>query len=290
VQSGEIKRQEEYWTQEFSGLLPVTDLPMDYERPALQSFEGDNIYFKISPREVHTLKEYAREEEATMFMVVLALFNVFLSKLSGQDDIIIGTPAAGRRYSELYNIIGVFINTLSLRNYPKGDKSFEQLLGEVRNRALGAFENQDYQFDDLVKKAQVPRDSSRNPIFSILFSFVSREDSREQTEQPSHPGENQTTPQQDDDLNLKNHESLNYKAMLDLILTVSEKNRSRELLFNFGYCTKLFKRETIETFITYFKEIISAVVKNKRVLLKDIKISLDLEEAGLDIPQIEFGF
>jgi len=284
------KRQEEYWLAEFSGPLPVLDLPVDYERPALKHFEGDNIYFKISPREVLTLKEYAREEEATMFMVVLALFNVFLSKLSGQEDIIIGTPAAGRRYSESSNIVGVFINTLSLRNFPQKNKSFKQLLGEIRTRAQKAFENRDYQFDDLVKKARVPRDSNRNPIFSVLYSFVSREETREQTEQPSLPGANQTTPRLDEAHNLKNREYQDYKAVPDLILTVTEINRARELLFNFGYCTRLFKRETIETFITYFKEISSAVVKNKRVLLKDIKISLDLEEARLDMPQIEFGF
>ena len=284
------KRQEEYWLAEFSGHLPVLDLPVDYERPALQHFEGDNIHFKISPRQVLTLKKYAREEEATMFMVVLALFNVFLSKLSGQEDIIIGTPAAGRRYSELKNTVDVFNNTLSLRNYPKKDKSFKQLLGEVRTRALGAFENRDYQFDDLVKKARVPRHSSRNPIFSVLYSFVSREETREQTEQPSLSGANQTIPRQDTFLNLKKNEYQDYTAKLDLILTVTEINRTRELLCNFGYCTKLFKRETIETFITYFKEIISAVVKNKRVLLKKINISLNLEEARLDIPQIEFGF
>jgi amino acid adenylation domain-containing protein len=290
VQSGEMKRQQEYWTHEFSGPLPVPDLPMDYERPAVQSFEGDNIHFKISLREMLTLKEYAREEEATMFMVVLAVFFVFLYKLSGQEDIIIGTPAAGRRYSELYNIVGVFINTLSLRNYPKEDKSFEQLLGEVRTRALEAFENQDYQFDDLVKKAQVPRDSSRNPIFSVLYSFASEDETGEQREQPPLPGANQTTLQQDAFLNLKKYEYHNYTALLDLILTVTEINHTRELFFNFGYCTKLFKSETIETFIIYFKEIISVVVKNKRVLLKEINISHDLELAKSDIPQITFGF
>ncbi|UCH97843.1 MAG: non-ribosomal peptide synthetase, partial [Candidatus Aminicenantes bacterium] len=279
VQSGEIKRQQEYWTQELSGPLPVPDLPLDYERPALQNFEADNIHFKISPQETLTLKEYAREENTTMFMVVLAVFYVFLSKLSSQEDIIIGTPAPGRRYSELYNIVGVFINTLSLRNYPKEEKSFAQLLEEVSTRTPEAFANQDYQFDDLVKKVQVSCDNSRNPIFSVLYSFASQEETREQTGQPSLPRANQTTPQHDD-----------YKAMPDLILTVTEINRTQELLVNFGYCTKLFKKETIETFINYFKEIIAAVIKNKRVLLKEIKISLDLEEASLDIPQIEFGF
>jgi acyl carrier protein/NRPS condensation-like uncharacterized protein len=290
--SGEIKRQEEYWTREFSGPLPVLNLPLDYERPAIQSFEGDNIHFKISPKEVRALEEYAREEDATMFMVVLALFNVFLSKLSGEEDIIIGSPTAGRRYSELYNIIGVFVNTLSLRNYPQKEKSFEQILKEVRTRSLEAFENQDYQFDDLVKKVQIPRDSSRNPVFNVLYSLESWEGPQEQTEQPLSPETNQTTPQQDAALNSKNPASQGYKAMLDLILTLIELNHPQEIefRFNFGYCTKLFKRETIETFITYFKEIIAIVVKNKYVLLKDIKISLDLEEAKMDIPQIEFGF
>ena len=283
------KQQEEYWLDQFPGPLPVLNLPVDYERHAIQHFEGDNIHFKLSPQEVFILKKYAREEEATMLMVVLTLFNIFLAKLSGQEDIIIGTPVAGRRYSELNNTIDVFINTLSLRNYPKENKSFKQLLVEVRTRTMEAFENRDYQFDDLVKKVQVPRDSSRNPIFSVLYAFISQDDPQVQTEQPSPPGENQTTPQQDA-LNSKSHDYLNYQAMLDLILVVSEINHGRELLFNFGYCTKLFKRETIETFITYFKEIISAVVKNKHALLKDIKISLDLEEARLDIPQIEFGF
>jgi len=284
------KRQEEYWLGEFSGPLPVLELPLDYQRPALQSFEGDNIYFNIPPRQVLTLKEYAREEETTMFMVVLTLFNVFLSKISGQEDIIIGTPAEGRKYSDFNNKTGVFINTLPLRNYPQKDETFEQLIKEVKTGALQAFENRDYPFDDLVKKARVPRDGSRNPIFSVLYSFVSREDTREQTEQPSLPGANPTTPRQDEALNLKNHEYQDYIAKIDLILTVSEINPTRELLFNFGYCTKLFRKETIETFITYFKEIISAVVKNKRVLLKEIKISLALEEARIDIPQIEFGF
>ncbi|UCH93240.1 MAG: amino acid adenylation domain-containing protein, partial [Candidatus Aminicenantes bacterium] len=286
VQSGEMKRQEEYWTREFPGSLPVLDLPLDYQRPAVQSFEGDNIHFSISPQEALTLKEYAREQDATMFMVALAVFYVFLAKLSGQEDIIIGTPVAGRRYSELYNIIGVFINTLALRNYPQADKSFEQLLGEVRTRTLEAFENQDYQFDDLVKKTRVPRDSSRNPIFNVLYSFVSQEE----TEQPAPPGANPATPQQDAFLKLKTYKFQGYQAMLDLILTVITVNRTREILFNFGYCTKLFKKETIEKFITYFKEIIAAVVKDKHVRLKEIKISLDLEEANLELPQIEFGF
>jgi non-ribosomal peptide synthetase component F len=267
------KRQEEYWLGEFSGPLPLLDLPMDYERPALQRFEGDNIYFKISSQEILTLKKYAREEDTTMFMVVLTLFYVFLAKISGQEDIIIGTPVAGQRYSEFSNIVVDFINTLSLRNYPKKDKSFEQFLGEVKTRTREAFKNQDYQFDDLVKKAQVFRDSSRNPILSVLYSFASIEETGEQREQ-----------------HLKKHEYQDCQAIPDLILTVKKKNHNQELYFNFEYCTNLFKRETIKGFITYFKEISSAVVKNKRVLLKEIKISLGLEKARLEIPQIEFGF
>lgn len=273
--TGEIKRQEEYWLKEFSHPIPNPDIPMDYQRPPRQSFEGDDITFEIPSGELTALKEYAREE-ATMFILLLSLFTILLAKLSGQEDIVLGTPTAGRGYVELFNIIGVFVNTLVLRNYPRENKTFDQFLEEVKKRTLEAFDNQDYQFDDLVKQVAVTRDSQRNPIFDILYSY------RVENLQP--PSEETHF------LNLERYNFWGHEIMLDLVFTVTELEESQQFLFNIGYCTKLFKQETIEKYILYFKEIISAVVENKHILLKDIKISHTLETAQTDIPQITFGF
>ena len=100
-----------------------------------------------------------------MYMVLLAAYNVLLSKYTGQEDIIVGSPVAGRPHWELENIIGIFLNTLAMRNYPEADKTFVQFLQEVKENSLQAYENQSYQFEELVEKLNVKRDLSRNPIF-----------------------------------------------------------------------------------------------------------------------------
>jgi len=106
---------------------------------------------------------------ATLYMVLLSLLNVLLSKISGQEDIVVGSPVAGRRHFDLEYVIGVFVNTLALRNYPFGEKTFDVFLREVKARILEAQENQDYPFEDLVEKAAVKRDAGRNPLFDVMF-------------------------------------------------------------------------------------------------------------------------
>jgi amino acid adenylation domain-containing protein len=282
IESGEMKRQEEYWLKQFSGEVPVLDIPTDYERPAIQNFEGDNIRFEISRQQVMKLREYAREEDTTVFTVLLAVFYILLSKLSGQEDIVVGTPTAGRRHSDLYRIIGVFINTLALRNYPGADKRFDEFLREVRQRTLEAFDHQDYPFEDLVKKVQEEWDSQRNPLFDALYNYQWHNNNLlwaadETAAKSPFP-------------NLKKYNLQYNKAFTDLILNVVEVDSNEHFFFYFAYCTKLFKRETAEEFVEYFKELVSAVVENKRVPLKEIKISHDLGVIKPKAPQITFGF
>jgi NRPS condensation-like uncharacterized protein len=155
-QQEKIKQQGSYWTHLFSGQVPVLNLPTDYERPLMQSFEGASVSFVLNQKETRALKDTARENQVTLYMIILAMFNVFLSKLSGQEDIIVGTPIAGRRHADLKNIVGMFLNTLAIRNYPNGDKSFKQLLGQVKQRTLEAYENQEYPFEDLVDNISIP--------------------------------------------------------------------------------------------------------------------------------------
>ena len=163
-----IKRQKAYWLKEFAGEIPVLDIPTDYPRPVIQSFAGSTIPFKIGITDTRLLKTYAREQSVTLFMLVLSIANIWLAKLSSQEEIVIGTPAAGRRHADLQEIIGMFVNTLPLKNLPTGEKTFFKFLADVKEKALAAFENQEYQFEDLVEKVAVNRDAGRNPLFDVF--------------------------------------------------------------------------------------------------------------------------
>ena len=123
-----IKGQEKYWLNEFEEEIPVLMLPTDYPRPTLQSFAGSSINFSLGTPKSDAIKQFSLKQGTTLYMVLLAICNVLLSKLSTKEDIVIGTPIAGRRHADIEAIIGMFVNTLALRNYPIGEKTFQQFL------------------------------------------------------------------------------------------------------------------------------------------------------------------
>ncbi|MCP4221604.1 MAG: AMP-binding protein, partial [bacterium] len=145
-----IKEQESYWLEKFSGELPVVTLPRDFPRPAVQSFEGAALSFMMEAEAALFIRRLGAENHTTLFMVMLSLLNVLFSRLSGQEDIVIGTPVAGRPHADLQDIIGMFVNTLPLRHSPLGATPFTTFLAEVRTKTLEAFENRDYPFEDIV--------------------------------------------------------------------------------------------------------------------------------------------
>ncbi len=256
-----LKDQESYWLQEFRGEIPVLNLPTDFSRPAVQSFEGSELEFVLSREETRALNEVARLEEATIFMVLLSVYYIFLFKLTGQENIVVGSPLASRNHNDLQQIIGMFVNTLALRNFPTPGKTFKNFLEEVKGRTLKAFENQDYQFEDLVENAAVERDMSRNPLFDAMFVLQNIFD----TSSPEKLSE------QDIVNNYKNKTS-----KFDLSL-IAVEGVSR-LHFTFEYCTKLFKEETVTRFVHYFKKIISAVVGNPELEISGITIITEEEK------------
>jgi hypothetical protein len=269
------RKQEEYWLKQFSGKIPVLKLPYDYARPPLRSYEGETLFFEISEEETAALNKLALERETTLYMVLLAINYVFLAKVSGQDDIVIGTPATGRWHVDLEQLIGMFVNTQGLRNYPAPDKSFGEFLQEVKMRTLGAFDNQEYPFEDLVEKLDLSRDMSRNPLFDVMFSLQNEEIS-----EITIPG-----------LKLAPYEYANKTSKFDLILMGFEV--TNRLVFSLEYSTKLFKKSTIRRFTGYFKDIITEVLKDVDIKLLNAKVTSHLvapksgaaHEAGGD-----FGF
>ncbi|MCP5102136.1 MAG: amino acid adenylation domain-containing protein, partial [bacterium] len=246
--SEEIEKQETYWLNRFSDEVPVLNLPADHVRPPVQQFEGGRYRFELEKGQTGQLKQLGLDAGATLYMVLTAIFNIFLSKLSGQEDIVVGTPTAGRRRNDLQNIMGMFVNTLALRNYPTGEKSFNQLLQEVKENTLSAFQNQDYQYEDLVDKVVKTRDMSRNPLFDAAFALVNEDMNRELREMEL-PG-----------LTVTPHQFPETISKFDLTLFAEEGRHG--ITFNFEYGTSLFKKESIERFARYFKRLTAGVLEN----------------------------
>jgi amino acid adenylation domain-containing protein len=239
--SPSMKQQEAYWLGQYKKEIPVLSLPTDYKRPVTQSFVGNTINFTLDKKTEQQLKTLALKEGTSLFMVLLAVFNVLLTKVSGQEDIVVGIGTEGRRHEDLTQIVGMFVNTLALRNTAYQNTSFKNFLGEIKQRSLEAFENQEYPFEDLVEKLSIKRDRSRNPLFDVMFQFNN-------LEIPAIvvPG-----------LKLETYQFERQVSKFDLTLWADEG--SEELLLAFEFCTKLFRDETIKIFIRYFKEIVLAV-------------------------------
>jgi len=285
--SGELKKQEEYWLKEFSMKVPELGLPLDFPRPSIQDFSGDGVTFEIPEAEGRILRGYARQADATMFMVMLSLFALFLSKISGQQDVVVGSPVAGRRFAELYNIMGVFVNTLALRHYPQENITYAQFLDDVKRNTLQAFENQDFQFEELVRRLGIPRESGRNPIFDVLYNYILVADPPPGTSQAEDSGQGKNP-----FLDLKPYRRKQGIVFLELVLNVQDdEGDSGRLTCTLGFRTSLFTRQTVEGFSRAFLGITSAVTKDKNILLKDVQVTHNLKKAETDIPgDIHFDF
>ncbi|MBW7477864.1 non-ribosomal peptide synthetase, partial [Paenibacillus oenotherae] len=147
-----MRKQEAYWLETFAGELPVLELATDYARPAVQRFEGEAVGFGVEKETLEGLKRLAQETGATLYMVLLAAYTTLLHRYTGQEDIVVGTPIAGRPHADLEKLIGMFVGTLALRTSPSGEKTFREYVEEVKEKTLEAFENQDYPFEELVEK------------------------------------------------------------------------------------------------------------------------------------------
>lgn len=265
--SSNLKRQEEYWLKKFQGELPVLELPTDFPRPETRGYHGDSVRFKLALEPGRALKQMASQESATLFMALMAVFDILLARLSGQEDIIVGTVTAGRGHADLGYIIGMFVNTVVTRAHARGDLSFRDFLIELNQAVLTDFENQDYQFEELVDKLSFRRDIRRNPIFDVMFTFQSSIDSMQEEE-----------PEPVEEYNV-----YQFGSKFDLALVGEERKNSFSM--EMIYSTALFKRETIEKFAGYFNEIVTAVAADPGILIKDISLSQQWFDEKIIIPQ-----
>jgi amino acid adenylation domain-containing protein len=174
--SGEaLKRHRDYWLEQFEGALPVLELPSDKPRPPIKTYNGDLVAHQMGVKGSTALKEICHQQGATLFMGLLAGVTALLYKYTGQEDIIIGTPIAGREHADLEGQIGFYVNTLALRTRFSPENNFAELLRNVKTVMLGAYEHQVFPFAELVEALQLQRDMSRNPLFDVQVALAQSE-------------------------------------------------------------------------------------------------------------------
>ena len=171
LQGEVLEQQVRYWKQQLGGELPVLNLPTDRPRPPVLSYKGADEFFELTEELTERLKAFSRREGATLFMTLLAAFDVLLYRYTGQTDILVGIPIAGRTRREVEGLIGFFVNSLVMRTELSGRPSFRELLGRVKAVTLGAFAHQELPFEKLVEELHPQRDMSRNPLFQVMLSL-----------------------------------------------------------------------------------------------------------------------
>jgi non-ribosomal peptide synthetase component F/acyl carrier protein len=271
-ESGAYKEQERFWLERFKGNLPQLDMPTDFPRPEVKSSEGDGSALRLQEELSLDIKRLAGETGATLYQFLLAVYIVLLHKYGGQDDIIVGSPVSGRGHADLQDIVGVFVNMVSVRSRPMADKQFREFLEEVKIAALAAHENQDYPFDDLVSKLGIRGGHGRNPVFDVGFLY-------------NPPGARAI---RDSSLQLTPYEAFNRVSRFDMLLGISEAEEN--ILLNIEYSTQLFKEATIKTFLGHYREVLTQVTRDPEVLLDRITVGPQLKTIETEKPQINFGF
>jgi amino acid adenylation domain-containing protein len=257
-----LEQQVSYWKQQLAGVEPLY-LPVDHPRPAVMSYRGAGEALSIPAEITMNLKKLGQAHGATLYMTLLAAFQVLLSRYSGQRDIAIGSPIAGRRQSELEPLIGFFINTLVLRTRISGELNFTQLLKQVRETTLQAYAHQDVPFEKLVEVLQPERDLGRTPLFQVMFTL-------------------QNTPPSGLQLGAARLTQFSFTgntAKFDLTLNLGETNSG--LQGSLGYSTDLFEDATIQRMIVHFQLLLSSVVAEPERRLSELSLLSQEEQQQL---------
>ncbi len=270
-----IRAQETYWIEQFKGDIPQVNLPTDFPRPAVQSFAGTTVRFELNRDVTLALRQLALSETATTYMLLLTIFNVWIARLCGQEDIVVGLTTAGRGHPDLEDIVGVFLNTLALRDKIEGRMTFREYFRLLSKKVIEIFENQDYQFEDLVSKIVKKRDPGRNALFDVTFGLWTQKGAPAGLLDIEIPG-----------LKLVPFKAENNISKFDMFLFGVEGED--DLGFSLEYRTDLFKPQTVERYIGYYRAIVNAVIADPERRLKDIDV-ISAEEKEKILSTIEIS-
>ncbi len=260
LESYKYRKEKEYWLNTLCRPVPVLNLPTDRMRPAIKTYGGKYLFSEVGQSLTYKLKQFAITKNVSPFMVLLASVKILLHKYTSNEDIIVGSPVSGRNHQELEGQVGVYINTIALRNQINGDQTFMDFLQNIRTNAAEAFSNSSYPFDELIQHLNLDRDTSHAPLFDVLVQYQNQD---------------VTT------FNLKDVKSSFYPvdftaSKFDLTFTFTGSDD--KIGFSIGYNTMLFHPDRIERSATHLLNIISSTLNVPNICIKDIDI-LDHTEA-----------
>ena len=262
MQGEVLAAQLSYWSQHLADAPATLKIAADRQRPAIRTFGGARHYTKVPAGLADRLRAFSRREGVTLFMTLLAAFDVLLWRYSGQDDVVVGTPIAGRTRSELEGLIGLFANTLPLRTHLGGNPTFRELLQRVRETALGAYAHQDIPFDKLVEAMQPERSLSHTPLFQVIFALENTPEALD------HKG-----------LALRWLEVERGTARTDLSLFMSDKGR--ELSAIWEYSSDLFDDETISRMMSSYGALLESILEHPEEQIGYLRIWSEGEQRQL---------
>lgn len=247
LQKGIFSEQKQYWLNKLSGDLPVLEMPVKENRPPVKTYQGDTLKTYFGSPVVNAIKNYQKEKEASLFMVMLATFHVMLAKYTGNADIIIGSPFAAREHVDLNDQIGFYTNTLALRNRLEKTDSFDTFFNGVKQTVLEAFNNQLYPFEELVKELKLKKDVSRNPLFDAMLVVLPKEGAWIGTQRDvSDEPETIVTEK-------------NTSSKFDLLVYVEETDDDL-LSLKIEYNTDLFEERFIKQFTAHYKKMVALLL------------------------------
>jgi amino acid adenylation domain-containing protein len=256
-----LERHLSYWRERLAGAPELLELPTDHPRPAVQTFRGATVPVELSPELLERLQALGRSEGATLYMTVLAAFQVLLSKYSGSDDIVVGSPIAGRTRKEIKELIGLFVNTLVLRTDLSGDPSFREVLRRAREATLGAYEHQEMPFEKLVAELKPERSLSHSPLFQVVFTLES-----------AGGGEGTLA-----GLEVSGAGAELASAKFDLSLML--KATAQGVRGGLNYSTDLFERGTVERMLGHLGRVLEQVAADPDVRLSRLELLGGVERA-----------
>ncbi|MBL6449304.1 amino acid adenylation domain-containing protein [Fulvivirga sp. 29W222] len=248
----------QYWEEKLKGLQTLA-FPTDLPRPAAISTAGRSILRSLPKERLSEIKSLSEKNGATLFMTMLSAFQLLLSRYSGQDDIVVGTPVANRGHKEIEPLIGFFVNTLVLRNKIDDEVTFVELLQHIKSTTLSAYEHQDVPFEKIVERVEKSRDMSRNPVFQVMFLHQINK-------------QNSVTP---------DHEvSFVTESKFDITLSIVE-SPDQGLKVGVTYCTDLFLKETMEQFLGQYITLLEQIVADPEAKLSSLSLMNSEEQESL---------